>query len=113
MITPPALRAVSHSEVPVPHVDLKPGMTWWQHVIMMAASAAIAGGSSWAGSHWGGVTNDQMTTALGEQEKRIGTRIDKAVRDAKKDSDDMKAYVDEKTAPKTVKKTKKPKPTEE
>jgi len=113
MITPPALRAVSHSEVPVPHVDLKPGMTWWQQLLFLLVSAAIAGGSSWAGSHWGGVTHDQLTDELAKQEKKLGARIDSVGAQLAKDSDDMRKYVDEKTAPKVVKKLKKPKPTEE
>lgn len=105
------MRIVDPRGAPEPVVDLKPGMTWWQQLLFLLASAAIAGGSSWAGSHWGGVTNDQMKTALGEQEQRLVKRIDGVAAAVAKDGDDMRRYVDEKTAPKAVtKKVRKPKP---
>jgi len=104
------MRIVDPRGAPEPVVDLKPGMTWWQQLLFLVGSAAIAGGSSWAGSHWGGVTNDQMNTALGEQEKRLVKRIDAVAAAVAKDGDDMRKYVDEKTAPKpVVKRTKKQK----
>lgn len=105
------MRIVDPRGAPEPVVDLKPGMTWWQQLLFLLASAAIAGGSSWAGSHWGGVTNDQMKTAVSESEGRLTKKIDEVKAAVAKDGDDMRKYVDEKTAPKAVpKKTKKPKP---
>ncbi len=111
MTTPAGLRAVSPTE-PVPSV--KPDMTWWQKTAAGLLAMVVTTVCSFIGSHWGGVTNDQMNDALKGQEGRLGDRIDKAVLTAKKDSDDMKKYVDEKTAaPKLVaKKTKKKPPAE-
>ncbi len=79
--------------------DLKPEMAWWQKALAGAIAMFAAAASSYAGSHWGGVTNDQLKAALTDQEGRLGDRIDKAVMVAKKDSDEMKRYVDAKTAP--------------
>ncbi len=94
---------------PVVH-DLKPELEWWKKAIAGAIAMFAAAASSYAGSHWGGVTNDQLKVSLKEQEDRITDRIDKAVLTAKKDSDEMKAYVDKKTAPAPLaKKAKRPK----
>jgi len=97
--------------MPTPAVDLKPDMTWWQKTLAGLLAMVVTTVCSFIGSHWGGVTNDQMNDALKGQEGRLGDRIDKAILTAKKDSDDMKAYVDKKTAAPAplAKKVKRPK----
>lgn len=86
-------------EEPAHAVDLKPGMTWWQQLLFMAGAAAVSGGSSYVGSHWGGVTKDELAAEMTSLEVKLGKRIDTVKAAVAKDSDDMKAYVDAKTAP--------------
>jgi hypothetical protein len=97
--------------MPTPAVDLKPEMTWWQKTAAGLLAMVVSTACAFVGSHWGGVTNDQMTKALKDQDERLGDAISKAILTAKKDSDDMKAYVDKKTAAPAplAKKVKRPK----
>lgn len=91
--------------------SLKPDMSWWQKALVAAAMGAIGTISSFVGSHWGGVTKDEMDKALVKQDEKLGERIDKAILSSKKDSDEMKTYVDAKVAavvPPVPKKKRKP-----
>lgn len=103
------LRVVDPRGAPEPTVNLKPDMTWWQKTLAGIAAMFATAFMSFVGSHWGGVTNDQLTKALGDQEQRLGKRIDDVGAKLAKDGDEMKRYVDAKTT--TIASPKKPKKT--
>jgi hypothetical protein len=90
--------------------SIKPEWTWWQKTLAGAATMAVTTVCSFIGSHWGGVTNDQLTDALGKQERKLGTRIDTLAGAVAKNSDDTKKYIDDSIAasrPPVVKRAKK------
>ena len=79
-----------------PVANLKPEMTWWQKSLAGAAAMVVGTACGAVGSHWGGVTKDELNDALSKSEGKLGQRIDAAILKASGDSDKMKAYVDAK-----------------
>ncbi len=51
----------------------------WRGIAIATVTAALTGASGIIGSHWGGVTKDELKTALDNQAERIEAHIDAKV----------------------------------
>lgn len=87
---------------------------WWHGPLIGGVMTLCTGVAGFVGTHWGGVTNDQMTAALKTQSDAVEKKIDEVKAIVAKNADEQKKYIDVRTAPVAAPvKKKHPKPTGE
>ena len=73
--------------------DLRTGVLTWKRITLTLSMAVLTAASGIIGSHWGGVTKDELAKAKEETIARVTTAVTLAV---SAESDAMKKYVDAK-----------------
>lgn len=87
---------------------------WWHAPLIGGIMTMTAGVSTFIGTHWGGVSNDQLNESLKAQAHGLEQKISDLSLAVAKNSDETKRYVDEKfAAARVVVEKRKPKRTAE